>query len=210
LNKLARRKVSSDLLCRVVDAAWAPVRVALRLLTVFDRVRTGLRFGSRPSDAVLEAVLAGFRSSAGPHFARTPAFMAWRFDSSPVFESHVEWLWKRGECLGFFAWQRIDKGDVGLLTITDLVTRRPLSRQEARAVKLLAATRCIERGLDAVLTLVNTNNAALAVLDGFPLYRIPASQMPHPSPMYFHASSATLPVGQRAKTYLTLADLDYF
>ena len=210
LTRLLRRYTSSEMLRSAVDLLISPARLALCLCTGIQSFRTGIRIGICPPETVVNDVLQEFKACAGPHFERTSSFMKWRFDESPLFPGHVEWLWQGSECLGFMAWQQFDKRDIQILAITDLVTRRPLTGAQATAVKLIATSLCIERGLDAVFTLVNTNNSMLAGLSGFPFMRIPARQLPHPSPIYLHADSGSFPPEYRAKTYLSLADLDYF
>lgn len=210
LTGILRRYISSDLLRSAFDMLMVPARLTLLLISGIQSCGTGIRIGPRPPEVTVHDVLQEFKACAGPHFERTTAFTKWRFDDSPLFPGHVEWLWQGSECLGFMAWQQFDKRSVQIFAITDLVTRRPLTAGQAAAVKLIATCLCIERGLDAVFTLINVNNAMLACLSGFPFLRIPASQLPHPSPIYLHADSGNFPHEYRAKTYLTLADLDYF
>ena len=210
LTRILKRYVSNNMLRSALDMLMLPARLTLRLFASIQSFRTGIRIGLRPPEMLLNRILQEFKAVAGPHFERTVTFMKWRFDDSPLFPGHVEWLWQGSECLGFFAWQQFDKRDIRIFAITDLVTRRPLTVRQAIAVKLLVIRMCIERGLDAVFTLVNVNNSMLTGLSGFPFLRIPTSQLPHTSPIYLHADSGVFPTEHRAKTYLTLADLDYF
>jgi hypothetical protein len=211
VKRFLQRYTSAALVLGWIDlVTMGPVRLTLGAWAGIQSLRTGMRLGARPDDAELESILGEFRANAGPHFERTPAFLKWRFDDGPLFTIHIEWLWQGQECLGYMAWQRIDKRGLQILAIADLVTRRPLSASQARAVKLMAIRLCIRHKLDAVFTLANTKNPIIAGLSGFPFLRIPDSQLPHPSPMYFHADPNNFPLERRALTYLSLADLDFF
>jgi hypothetical protein len=188
----------------------APIRLCFRawagILTLFTKVR----LGERPSDKELDVILKEFKSAAGPHFERTSDFIKWRISDSPLFPIHIEWLWQGKECLGYMAWQRIEKRELQIFVIIDLVTRRQLNTSQLRAMKLLAISLCIEHEMDAVFTLINVKNPLLEGLASFPFLRIPESQLPHPSPIYFHADDKDFPLDQRGATYLSLADLDFF
>lgn len=210
LKRILRCYISNEWVRGALDTLMLPARLTLRAFAGLQSFRTGIRLGLRPSEEIVDVILQEFKAGAGPHFERTSAFMKWRFDDGPLFPGHVEWLWQGSECLGFMAWQQIDKREIQILAITDLVTRRPLTSPEAMAVKLFAACLCIDRDMDAVFTLANVDNPMLACLPGFPFLRIPASQLPHPSPIYFHADPGGGAPENRATTYLTLADLDYF
>lgn len=211
LFRFLKRYTSNSQLRRGLDMlTMAPIRLGLRAWAKTQSLFSKVRFDARPSDAELDAILKEFRSCAGPHFERTPEFMKWRFNDSPLFPIHIEWLWHGNECLGYMAWQRIEKRELQVFTIADLVTRRPLNASQAKAVKLLTIRLCIEHGMDAVFTLVNTKNPMLEGLASFPFLSIPESQLPHPSPMYFHVDAKNFPLDQRGVTFVSLADLDFF
>lgn len=206
-----KRYITNTQLRKCLDLiAMAPIRFGIRAWAQMQSLATKIRLDAPPADGELDVIFNEFRANVGPHFERTPDFIKWRFESSPLFPIHVQWLWHGTECLGYMAWQKIEKRDLQVFTIADLVTRRPLTVAQARAVNLLSICLCIERGMDAVFTLANTKNAMLKGLASFPFLSIPDSQLPHPSPMYFHAGAKDFPHDQRSKTFISLADLDFF
>lgn len=211
IYRFLKRYISNPQLRRGIDIlTMSPIRLGLSAWARMQSFFTKMRFDARPPDVELDAILKEFRSVAGPHFERTPEFMKWRFNDSPLFPIHIEWLWHGDECLGYMAWQRIEKRELQVFTIADLVTRRPLNISQARAFKLLSIRLCIERGMDAIFTLVNTKNPMLNGLASFPFLSIPESQLPHPSPMYFHVDAKDFPHDRRGSTFVSLADLDFF
>jgi hypothetical protein len=210
IDGLLKRYIKSDWLCGSIDILISPFRWGMGAAKAWFSFNSGIHLAPPPSAADLDSILTAFKVVAGPHFERTTDFIKWRFDESPLFPGHLEWLWKDGTCLGFVAWQQIDKRGLRVFAITDLVIRRPLSSQEAATVKLLLIGLCVAHGMDAVFALVNLGNSILSCFAGFPFFRIPPGQLPHSSPIYLHAAPECFPSIGRAKTYLTLADLDYF
>lgn len=188
----------------------APIRLSLHAWAGIPTLFTKVRLGKRPADKELDVILKEFRSVAGPHFERTSDFIKWRISDSPLFPIHIEWLWQGKECLGYMAWQRIEKRELQVFAIVDLVTRRQLNTAQVRAIKLLAICLCIAHEMDAVFTLINVRNPLLKGLASFPFLNIPESQLPHPSPIYFHADAKDFPHDHRGSTFMSLADLDFF
>jgi hypothetical protein len=209
--RFLNRHISNSYLRRGLDIlTMAPIRFGLHAWAKIQTLLTKMRLGERPSDTELDVILNEFRSVAGPHFERTSEFIKWRISDSPLFPIHIEWLWQGNECLGYLAWQRIEKRELQVFAIVDLVTRRPLNTAQAMAAKLLAIRLCIAKEMDAVFTLINAKNSMLAGLASFPFLSIPDSQLPHPSPIYFHADAKDFPLDQRGSTFMSLADLDFF
>lgn len=210
IDGFLRDKIKTEWLSSCIDKFMSPARWGFVVAKKLISYSCGVKFGPSPCSDKLNEILTSFKILAGPHFERTEDFIKWRFEDSPLFTGHLEWLWKNGECLGYVAWQQIDKRGLRVFAITDLVISRRLSLVEATTVKLLLIDLCESRGMDAVFTLVNLDNPILSCFAGLPFFLIPPSQIPHNSPIYLHADTECFPNLDRARTYLTLSDLDYF
>jgi len=144
------------------------------------------------------------------YFDRNPLFLKWRFIEGPLFNGQVKWIGFRGVCFGYLVFKQVQLSGLNVCVLMDVVMRRKLTFMEGVAIKLLAVKFALDAASDALFTLANTNNSALEWLGRFPFISIPDSLLPHPTPIFIHASEEMYPLLNRKSIYLTLADLDYF
>lgn len=187
-----------------------PWRLAIRAAAGVCGWGTGLAFGPVPQEAERAEVFRRFRGYAGPHLARDDAFVDWRFSKGTLFRGDVKWLWKQQECQGYLAFKQVELEGLKILVIMDSVLSRPLSVRESIHLKLMAARVAADSGCDAVFTIANLDNSALKWMGGFPFIRIPERHLPHPTPIFVHASESRRGAVARADLFFSLADLDYF
>lgn len=197
-------------LIKVAELLVSPWRWVLRVSALVMGAVSGVKFAAEPSNSVMSEIFEEYRQHAGAHFERSQRFLNWRFSEGPLFNGKVEWVWSQGECVGYLAFKQVTLGGLVVFVILDAVLRRRLTLKEAIALKFLAARLAIESSCDAVFTLVNIENSALKWLKGFPFFHIPDRHLPHPTPIFIHASNEHRSLEKQADLFFTLADLDYF
>lgn len=195
---------------KVAELLVSPWRWVLRASAHVMGAVSGVKFAAEPSNSVMSEIFEEYRQHAGAHFERSQRFLKWRFSEGPLFNGKVEWVWSQGECLGYLAFKQVTLGGLVVFVILDAVLRRRLTLKEAIALKFLAARLAIESSCDAVFTLVNIESAALKWLKGFPFIHIPDRHLPHPTPIFIHASNGFGSLKNKNDIFFTLADLDYF
>ena len=194
-------------LVNLISIAWRWLLIALNRVIGFF---SPLKFVTEPSECEVEEVLSDFAKICGSHFERTPGFLKWRFKDGPLFNGRTKWIESGGVCIGYLVFKDVHISGLKVCVIMDVCFRRHLSLMESIAIKLLSITLAINGSCDAVFTLCNFNNSALKWLQDFPFIKIPDEVLPHPSPIFIHASEEVYPSLNRKSIYLTLADLDYF
>lgn len=200
----------ADSLIKVVEFLISPWRWALHASALFMEFISGVGFAAEPTAHVMNEVFDEHRQHVGAHFERNRRFLAWRFSEGPIFNGEVKWVWNRGECLGYLAFKQVTLGGLTMFVILDAVLRRRLTRKEAIALKFSIAGLGIQHSCDAVFSLVNIENSALKWLKGFPFFSIPDRHLPHPTPIFIHASAEYPALEKQSDLFFTLADLDYF
>jgi hypothetical protein len=210
VSNILKPHLANPTLRKAIELLVSPWRWLLRASGLVMGAVSDVKFAAEPSDSVMSEIFEEYRQYAGAHFERSPRFLKWRFSEGPLFNGKVEWVWCQGECLGYLAFKQVTLGGLVVFVIMDAVLRRRLTLKEAIALKFLAARLAIESSCDAVFTLVNIENSALKWLKGFPFFHIPDRHLPHPTPIFIHASNEHRSLEKHADLFFTLADLDYF
>jgi len=210
VSNIFRPHFSNPAPIKVVELLVTPWRWLLSASALVMGAVSGVKFAAEPSERVMSEIFEEYRQHAGAHFERSSRFLKWRFSEGPLFNGKVEWVWRQGECVGYLAFKRVTLGGLVLFVIVDAVLRRRLAVKEAIALKFLAARWAIESSCDAVFTLANLESPALKWLKGFPFFHIPDRHLPHPTPIFIHASNEHRSLEKQANVFFTLADLDYF
>jgi hypothetical protein len=210
VSNILKPNLAKSKLLKAIELFVSPWRSLLLASAHVMEAVSDVKFAAEPSDIVMSEIFEEYRHHAGTHFERSQRFLKWRFSEGPLFNGKVEWVWSQGECLGYLAFKQVTLGGLVVFVIMDAVLRRRLTLKEAIAIKFLAARLAIKGSCDAVFTLANTENSALKLLKGFPFFHIPDRYLPHPTPIFIHASNEHRSLENQADVFFTLADLDYF
>lgn len=210
VSNILKPHLANPTLRKAIELLVSPWRWVLRTSALITGAVSGVKFAAEPSDSVMSEIFEEYRHHAGAHFERSPRFLKWRFTAGPLFNGKFEWVWSQGECVGYLAFKQVTLGGLVVFVILDAVLRRRLTLKEAIALKFLAARLAIESSCDAVFTLANIENSALKWLKGFPFFHIPDRHLPHPTPIFIHASNEHRSLEKQVDVFFTLADLDYF
>lgn len=210
VSNILKSHFNHQTLIKVMELLVSPWRWALRASAVLMEVISSINLGAEPTDSVMSEIFQEFRQHAGSHFERSQRFLNWRFSEGPLFSGQIEWVWSQGQCLGYLAFKRVNLGGLEVLVIMDAVLRRQLTLQEAIALKFISARLAVVGSCDVIFSLANTGNSALKWLGGFPFVHIPDRHLPHPTPIFVHASSEYRSLEKESDLFFTLADLDYF
>ena len=210
VSNVLKKRFGNRALARVLDLLVSPWRWALSGAAFLMANLNGIRLGAAPTEAAMSKLFDDFRKLAGAHFERSRRFLNWRFSEGPLFNGEVEWVWRRGQCMGFLVFKRVALGGLELFVIMDAVLCCRLRPMEAVALKLVAVRQAIDHSCDAIFSLANTNNPALEWLSGFPFVFIPDRYLPHTTPIFIHASDEYRSLEKQESVFFTLADLDYF
>jgi len=62
------------------------------------------------SDHELEALSAKCLRHSGPHFARTNAFLKWRFTDAPLWPAAIFRIDRKGQFLGYVVTRQVELG----------------------------------------------------------------------------------------------------
>lgn len=200
----------NSILIKVAELLVSPYRWMLLASAHAMGVISDVKFAAEPSENVISKIFDEYRHHAGAHFERSRCFLKWRFSEGPLFNGKIEWVWSQGVCLGYLVFKQVTLGGLVVFVLMDVVLRRRLTLKEAIALKLLAVRLAIDGPFDAVFTLVNTENSALKWLKGFPFFHIPDRHLPHPTPIFIHATNEHKSLEKQSDLFFTLADLDYF
>lgn len=195
---------------RVLEGLAAPWRWLVSGAARVVSKTSGLTFGPHPTDDDLSGIISDFPLHAGQHFTRDRDFLNWRFETGPIFRADLHWLWQANRCLGYVALKRVSVRGLEVLVILDPVFRRPLSRHDAFALRLLCAELAVKSKADAIFSLANLESPALGWLGQFPYVRIPDKHLPHPTPIFIHRQGTSNASQPTHDVFFTLADLDYF
>lgn len=208
--KVLRPYLKSFTVVVMLDYLFSPWRWILLCLSNAFELICKVKFIVHPPELEMLEVFNEFREISGGHFERSLAFHRWRFDEGPIFNGETKWIQSKGVCIGCLVFKQFDLRELDVCVLMDVVMRRNLTMMEEIAIKLLAVKYALKLNSDALFTLVNTDNPTLKWLKSFPFIRIPDGLLPHPTPIFIHASEETYPSSNRKSIYLTLADLDYF
>ena len=208
--KVLRPYLKSLTVVAMLDYLFSPWRWILLCLSNAFELIGKVKFIMHPPESEMLEVFNEFREISGGHFERSLAFHRWRFDEGPIFNGETKWIQSEGACIGFLVFRQVDLSELNACVLMDVVMRKNLTMMEGIAIKLLAVKYALKLNSDALFTLVNTDNPTLKWLKDFPFIRIPDGLLPHPTPIFIHASEETYPLSNRKSIYLTLADLDYF
>jgi hypothetical protein len=205
-----KRILPSSQLVSFGNLLASPWRLLIRAAATIAAAAGGLKFGPPPEMKEQACIFQRFREYAGPHLERDKSFLRWRFTEGPLFRADVKWVWLRNECLGYVALKQVELAGLMIMVMVDCVLSRPLASGERVALKLMAARMAANARCDAIFTIANIANPALKWIDGFPFFRIPDKYLPHPTPIFVHASGEGRALLQRGDLFFSLADLDYF
>lgn len=204
------RYVHSRFICAVVDFLVTPWRWGVRGSASFASLVSAVSFAEEPEKDRVSKILQKFSEGAGLHFERSSEFLEWRFRAGPISKSDLLWIYSRQECLGYIATRKVSISGLDVLVILDSVLSRPMGTLESAAIKLLCAREGVLKNCDAVFCLANMSNNALGWWGKLPYFRIPDKFLPHPTPIFTHATNGLISVTDQERFFLTLADLDYF
>ena len=210
VSNILKPHLANPKLRKAIELLVSPWRWVLRASALIMGAVSGVKFAAEPSESVMSEIFEEYRQHAGAHFERSQRFLQWRFSEGPLFNGKVEWVWSQGECVGYLAFKQVTLGGMLVFVILDAVLRRRPTLKEAIALKFLATRLAVESSCDAVFTLVNIENSALKWLKGFPFFHIPDRLLPHPTPIFIHASNEHQSLEKQVDVFFTLADLDYF
>jgi hypothetical protein len=210
ISNILKPHFNNQSLIKVMELLVSPWRWALRASAVLMGAISGVSLRAEPTDSAMSELFQEFRQHAGSHFERSQRFLNWRFSEGPLFNGRIEWVWSHGQCLGYLAFKQVNLGGLEVLVIMDSVLRRQLTPTEAIALKFISARLAVVGSCDAIFSLANTENSALKWLGGVPFVHIPDRHLPHPTPIFVHASNEYRSLEKRADLFFTLADLDYF
>ncbi|MDP3798974.1 MAG: hypothetical protein Q8R06_17815 [Polaromonas sp.] len=210
VSNILKSYFTNQVLIKVVELLVSPWRLVLGASALIMGAVCGIRLAAQPTADVMSEIFEEYRQHAGSHFERGQHFLEWRFSSGPLFNGKIEWVWSQGQCVGYLAFKRVVLGGLDIFVILDVVLRRRLTLQEGIALKFIAARLAIDSSCDAIFTLVNLESPALKWLKGFPFFHIPDRHLPHPTPIFIHASNEHRSLEKQADVFFTLADLDYF
>jgi hypothetical protein len=164
-----------------------------------------------PGADLHEEVCAAFRAEAGPHYARSTAFLKWRFTDAPLWRGTIKYLYSGSIYRGYLALSETVQSGRRFMVLSDAVFDPDVSDAELRRLRFLMVQQALADGYDALYTMVNPRHSLAARMIGFPLCRLPERLLPHPVPIYVRPfSERANGLAQRGDLYITLADLDYF
>lgn len=205
-----RPHISFNLFLEFIDFVFILWRGGLALLSNFFCIFSNAKLISEPSRESVEEIFSKFKEIAGSHFERNLSFIKWRFQEGPIFNGKIEWVSFANQCTGYIAYREVTIHGLKVYLVMDVVMSRKLTWLEGVALKFISIERAIKNSCDAIFCIANSNNPSLKFLEGFPFISIPERLLPHPTPIFIHASEAIFPTENRKSIYLTLADLDYF
>lgn len=163
-----------------------------------------------PEENELSLLLARFARDAGPHFLKTPAFLAWRFREGPLFNARLLAIRSRGRLAGYIAVRRFPVDGFEFEVIVDFAHDHTLSPAQRLAVRLALIGQSAATSADGIFVIANFANPTIRDTLGAPLIPIPDRFLKHPSPIFAHVRE---PRENRLKalgqTFMTLADIDY-
>lgn len=210
VSNVLKPHLANPTLRKSVELLVSPWRWLLRASAHVMGGVSNIKFAEEPSESVKSEIFEEYRHHAGAHFERSENFLKWRFSKGPLFNGEIKWVWSQGDCLGYLAFKQVTLSGLVVFVIMDMVLRRRPTKKEAIAIKFLVVSLALDASCDAVFSLANIKCYALRWLKGFPFFGIPDSHLPHPTPIFIHASNEYGSLEKQADLFFTLADLDYF
>jgi hypothetical protein len=205
-----RPYVSFNLFLEFIDFIFIFWRGSLAMLSQIFKILSNAQLISEPSRESIEEIFSKFKEIAGSHFERNLSFIKWRFQEGPIFSGKIKWVSFADQCIGYIAYREVTIHGLKVYLVMDVVMGRKLTWLEGVALKFISIDLAVKSSCDAIFCISNSNNPSLKFLEGFPFVSIPERLLPHPTPIFIHASEAIFPTENRKSIYLTLADLDYF
>jgi len=193
-----------------IDLFFSAYRLVLSLSSRIILGICGVGFIPKPDSRMVKEIFNSFNLISGEHFERSEAYLKWRFQDGPIFNGDIKWVGINNVCVGYVVLRQVQIDGVSICVIMDAVMQRKLAWFEGISIKFLTIGYALKNSCDAVFTLINSNNCCLKWLVGFPFASIPDGLLPHPTPIFIHASEKIFPDLNRKSIFLTLADLDYF
>ena len=185
-----------------------PYKILLVILGKFLTNLTKINFSNQPLDQ--ENIFSQFKKRTGPHFERSKAFNYWRFNSGPIFNGEIYWIWKYKECLGYLVFKKTEIRHINFYVLMDIIFIRDLSVFEKITIKFLMIKLAIINNCDALFMMVNLKNSSVNWLKGAPFFKIPDRYLPHSTPIFIHTKLPENMFHKYENIFFTLADLDYF
>lgn len=195
-----------------LDGLTAPWRGLLTLLSVIVGKLVRLDVVHTPiGDDELAALGLKCLHHAGPHLARTNAFLKWRFTDAPQWPATIYRVTHKGQFVGYVATRKVELDGLVHWVLMDFLLDVDTPLIARIALRLRLIRQAAAAGADALFTMVNVGSAVARTAVGFPLIPIPERLLPHATPIFIRACGAE---GKTQETdgsfHLTLADLDYF
>jgi hypothetical protein len=204
-----------SILGRRIDAIdWlvAPFHWLLGAISYLFIAMTRLDVSERTmDDDELEALCVKCLSHSGEHFARTNAFLRWRFVDAPIWTATVSRIDRRGQFLGYVVTRKMELGGLNHLVLMDFMLDPDAPFLARVTLRLWLIRQAIKSHADSLFTMVNPFSAIARQCVGFPFIGIPDKLLPHATPIFIRSRTGDYKELEADRSiHMTLADLDYF
>ena len=162
-------------------------------------------------DDELDALCTKCLRQSGPLFARTNAFLKWRFLDAPLSPASVYRIDLKGTFIGYIAICKQEMGGLNHLILKDFLLDPNTPHFVQVALRLWLIRIAIKSKADTLFTMVNSFSSIARECVGFPLVPIPDRLLPHATPIFMRFRSSDNKEFEMDKSvHFTMADLDYF
>lgn len=196
----------------VFDWLIAPLRWLLGIISLAVDSATRLDISPRAmGDEELAALCTKCIHQSGPLFARTNAFLKWRFTDAPFWPATTYRVDRDGKFLGYIVIRKLELNGLSHLVLMDFVLDPETPLFVRLALRLWLIRSAIRLKVDVLYTMVNSVNSIARMFAGFPLVGIPDRLLPHATPIFVRRQNNDNSEPETDRLiHLTLADLDYF
>lgn len=196
----------------VLDWFTAPLRWLLSIIASAVNFAARLDISLRAmGDDELDALCTKCLHQSGPLFARTNAYLKWRFADAPLSPSTVYRIDRKGKFIGYIVICKQELVGLNHLLLKDFVLDPDTSLFVQIALRLWLIRSAIKSKVDTLFTMVNSFSSIARKCVGFPLVSIPDRLLPHATPIFMRFRSNDNKEFEMYKsTHFTMADLDYF
>lgn len=195
-----------------LDWFTAPLRWLLGIIASTVNFAARLDVSSRAmGEDELDALCTKCLRHSGPLFARTNAFLKWRFADAPLSPATVYRIDRKGQFIGYIVICKQEFGGLNHLVLKDFLLDPDTSIFVQVALRLWLIHRAIKSKVDTLFTMVNSFSRIARKCVGFPLLSIPDRLLPHATPIFMRFRSVdNKEFEMNRSTHFTMADLDYF
>lgn len=163
-----------------------------------------------PSDVELEELSRKCLQHSVPLFARTNAFLKWRFSDSPLSPAMTYRVERKGRFIGYLATCKLELAGLSNFVLKDFVVEPGASWSVRVALRLWLMRKAMASKADTLFTMVNSYSSIARICAGFPLIRVPDRLLPQATPIFVRCQNGSKDTETDKSIHLTLADIDYF